>query len=88
MEYHILGTPPSAIYPIPISTLDAETPGYNVIFVPALLVVNAGAPPPFVLKSILLEVPPFRYICEAPVVGDPVPVNDNVGLLNCSAGSP
>ena len=71
-----------------MSTLVAETLGYNAIFVPALLVVNAGAPAPFVLKSILFDVPPFRYICDAPVVGDPVPVNDNVGLLNCSAGSP
>ena len=70
------------------STFDASTEGYNVIFVPALLVVVAGAATPAVAKSILLEVPPFRYICDAPVVGDPVPVNDNVGLLNCSAGSP
>ena len=46
IEYHILGTPPSAIYPRPMSTLVAETLGYNAIFVPALLVVNAGAPAP------------------------------------------
>ena len=44
--------------------------------------MNAGKPDPFVLKSILFDVPPFKYICDAPVVGDPVPVKDNVGLLN------
>jgi len=29
-----------------MSTVDAETLGYNAILVPALLVVNAGAPAP------------------------------------------
>ena len=50
--------------------------------------MNAGGPAPLVLKSILLDVTPFKYICDAPVVGEPVPVKDKVGLLNWSAASP
>jgi len=62
-EYHkVLFSKPSAK-----SVSFASTKGYKTIFVPALLVVNVGAPLPFVLKSIRFPVVPLRYICPPPV---------------------